>query len=615
LNIVEGTTAFRLTVSPSTAVSLNTYSIQGGDITFVRDTSVPLAASYAAGTTNVVLMQGTMHSNAAINVEDPRLSYANSDTDAQWYSGFSTIYIKIGSSTMSYSPTIAWTATGAQFLGTATVDGTVQVKVRGTLKDNAVADVLRLNALQLSSFGLAEYVSNGNTVSTAVGSIEGVNVSIEASQLNVTRTDALGNQTIAAWLNGFTVMKLTLSSNQGNGVRVSRAVFATGASSGSFTNNVSLTLYVDGAAVSTKNLSWASVTFDFPSFTVSNGSSKVLELKANFAEAYSAGQFQLALSSLQAVDVLTSQTVTYQTPSSAIFTIGSASATISASNSPILASLLLSPSSDQKLMAFRVKANNDGVKVRDVTFTGTNLGNLSNFRLSTDGTVAGSFVTATTVTTTGVVFSNISETNAPLIAKDVTATYYLIADTNDNSSASVTLFLTDVSVRATNGATVTPSFTDIAANTHLIAENTLTLAKAANTSKDLATSAMRFTVTASGKTWVTLTGITLTTILAGYTGTATVSIYRTSVVAANLVGSDATVTMINDATVTIPPTANNVVDAGTTATFIVVVTGLGTDPAANTTDWTMTLTNLTFNGTSAVAYNNVGGSLPITETK
>lgn len=612
LNIVEKNTSFRLTVTGAQA--LGTYSIQGGDITFARDTSVALASNYAGGTPNVILMKGTMSANNAITVEDPSIDYLLGLDDDDMYDQFSTIYLSIGGSTFSYSPVNGGAATSADFLGTATINGTVQVKVRGTLKDTAPATQIKLGSLQLSSFALAEYVSNGNTVASAIGSIEGVNVTVEDSTLNVTKTDGLGDQTIAAGLNGFTVIKLNLSSNQGNGVRVSRAVFDDGVSAALALNNTTLTLYVDGSAVSTKQLQGSTVTFDFPSFTVSQGSPKTLEVKANFAEAFNAGDFQLVLSSLQATDVLTSQTVTYQTPSSAVFTIGSADAQVTASNDPVLASLVLSPSADQKLFAFRVKALNDGVRLRDVSFTGIDLDNLNNFRLSTDGTVANVFATATTASATAVTFTNISQANAPLIAKDATATYYVLADVNSQTNGvDVDLSLTALSVRATNGSTVTPTFTAIASNTHTIAENSLVVAKAANGSKNLSTSALRFTVAAAGKDSVTLDAIEFDTILAGYTGSATIEVYKNSVSAANLVDS-ASINIGNDSA-SLTSLANNIVDAGQTVTYIVVVTGLAVDPSSNSQDWSITLTDLGFDGLSAVAYDNVGGNLPVTESK
>ena len=57
---------------------------------------------------------------------------------------------------------------------------------------------------------------------------------------------------------------------------------------------------------------------------------------------------------------------------------------------------------------------------------------------------------------------------------------------------------------------------------------------AANPSKALTTSALRFTVTAAGTNNVTLTGLAFNNALAGYTGTMVVRVYKTSLSANNL---------------------------------------------------------------------------------
>lgn len=75
------------------------------------------------------------------------------------------------------------------------------------------------------------------------------------------------------------------------------------------------------------------------------------------------------------------------------------------------------------------------------------------------------------------------------------------------------------------------------ANAHVVAENTMTVDVAANAGKSLTTSALRFTVTGSGKNQVTLSGIDFTTVLAGYaTGSARISVYQTTTITANLAG-------------------------------------------------------------------------------
>lgn len=300
--------------------------------------------------------------------------------------------------------------------------------------------------------------------------------------------------------------------------------------------------------------------------------------------------------------MLTSAPVTYNMPASAVFTIGSADAEVTASNSPILSQLLLSPSTDMQLMAFRVKAINDTVKLRDLTFTGNNLGSLSNFRIvdSSNTVVA----TATTATATAVTFVNIAA-SAPSIAKDAIATYKLLADVNsDTNITGLVVSLTTAQVRASNGSTVAvATFAPVVSNVHAVAENTFVVSKATNSSKGLTTSALRFTVAASGKDSVTLNSLNFNNLLAGYDITASeLKVYRTSTTLANLAGAG----IVGTVTGPLALTANNVVDAGTSATFIVVLENTVVDGVSNSQDWSVSLTDIVFDGTFvAVDYDNV----------
>lgn len=102
LNVVEKTTSFRAAVSGEQV--LGTYNIQGGDITFARDTAVALSAQYAGGTQSVTLLKGTLKTNSAITLENPVLNYGFAMDDDDMFDYFSTVYMSIGGSTFSYSP-------------------------------------------------------------------------------------------------------------------------------------------------------------------------------------------------------------------------------------------------------------------------------------------------------------------------------------------------------------------------------------------------------------------------------------------------------------------------------------------------------------------------------
>ncbi len=93
--------------------------------------------------------------------------------------------------------------------------------------------------------------------------------------------------------------------------------------------------------VQTKSVSVSdtSVFFDNFNVNVNSTSGAVLEVKANFLESYNTGTFKITLAAnvgLNAVDLMTSATVNHAGVSSAMFTIGSADAEVTASSNATL---------------------------------------------------------------------------------------------------------------------------------------------------------------------------------------------------------------------------------------------------------------------------------------
>lgn len=595
LNAAEVNTAFRSTITDN--FGQQTYTIQGGELTFARDSAYALSANYAAGS-DVVLMKGTVTSKSAITVEDPTLNLSSAGITTGLDAMFSTLYLQVGSSTFSFSPTA--TNTGAAFLGAATINGTAQVKLYGKLKDTASATA-KFNDLKLSSFRLAEYVSNGYTVATAIGAVAGISVTAQTPVLNVTRTDALGNTNMAAGSSNVKVYGLRLSSTQGNGVTISRIQLATtGNTVGTtgYNSNVDLNLYIDGVLVGTKTVTTGNltaVTFDGFNKHITTTTPLDIEVRGNFTDAFSAGTFSVTLATggLSAYDTLTTTAITsYSKPAGAVFTVNTAAGALAASNSNPVTTLFLSPSLAQKVMAFKLSATNDNVRLYDVTAAGALTG-LSNFKLTDAAGVV--LASATTATTTAVTFTSIS--NAPYVNKDTSASFFIVADVNsttDYSPVTMSVATTGTTIKGSNGLTLNVTAgAAIASRTHAIAQNVPSLSGAVNSSKSLTTSALRFTVAAAGTNNVTLTGLTFNNALAGYTGTMVLRVYKTSVASINLAGEAPFVGTTSPTAVVMTgnSSANSVIDAGSTVEYIVAVEGALVDPGSNSTDRSISLTN------------------------
>ncbi len=623
VNLIETDSAFRSNLTNSVANGA-IYSVTGGDVKFERDTTSALSQTVAPGTSDVTLMKGTITAKSAVSLENVTLGYT---TSASGLTSMNTVYLQIGSSTFTATPVDSSTTAGTlTFLGTATVSGTAQVRAYVKLKDGATGTI-KLDSLSLAKFTTKEYTVNQNTVSSAIGSIDGITVTVGVSTLNVTRTDGLGTTTLASGSKGVTVYGARFSSTQGNPIALSSLSAVTTGDALSYTGgNTTLTLYVNGVAKSTKSLTTASVTFDGFNAIVSTTSSTDIVIKADFSDVTTTGSFAIASIGYTAVDNITSASVSTTTVAGATFNIATAVGTLAAvsdSNSTVYKSLLTAGSSTQKVASFNVSALNDTIKVKTIVLTGANLDALSNIRLQDKN---GKTFAASSVTNTGASFVNVDAASdfGNSIAPKGNTDYYVVADiktTTSQTGVVVNVAYTGSQITSSNGSVIAMVGANISGASHDVAENTFKVADVTPTSKNLVTNALVFKVTAAGTDKVTLTGATFNLALAnyataGYTA-GTIKVYN----AGNLVGS----TSLSGATLTSVPvnfTAYNTVGTGNDGTFTVYIEGLSLN-ASTTEGWTVKLTDLTVNvGTvaspviyTAASYPNNLITFPITSAK
>ncbi len=634
VNIDEATSGFRSTINENDAgtikvlnnLKLALYTANGSDLTFARDTSINLSQNVAKGTDDVTLLKGTISSKVPVTLEDLNLPFTIGGVSASGANKiFNNVYIKIGSTVMNWAPQT--TDTEAKFSGIATLAaGQNDVRIYADIRDTAPSVTFKFNDLKLSDFVTPEYVSNQNTVTSSVGSISAISTVIDTTNVSINKVDGLGNTTVAQGSNDVELNSIALKVTQGNNVSVSNPAY-TVTYSGAAQNNVFLTLYVNGNAVQTKTLDVASgndITFENVNGVITD-QPMILTVKADLSDAFANGTLKVQFHTADLSDVLTSGTVangwiTINSPApSAVFTVAQAQGTLSDSDQNPLSQVLLAGSTDNKILAFRVRASNDNVKLRDLVFTGSNLNDLNNFKVITDG---GNVVVdqATTATSTGVTFKNINTDD--VISQDSTKVYYLVADVNLNTDATnvvVNLALTGSKIMSSNGNEIAMTGSDITWNANIVSQNMAVVAQDTNTNKDLANSALRFSVTATGNNEVVLTGAYIKANISGYTGDITeVKVYKDSVADTNLA---ATGTLNNNGTsysgsVIFSDYKN--VTAWTTVHYIVTFPNAVVDSTSNSHDWTVNLTNATVNlgktTTGAVNYTNMG-TLPLTETK
>jgi len=533
LNAVEVTNGFRSTVKITNAV-LRLYTVKGGEVRFARDTAVELSKSYAPGSSEVVLMKGT-------------------------------------------------------------IDAKNDVKLYANLKSTATGNV-KFAEMKLSNFKDRRYVSNDDSFDSGIGSISGVNVKVEDSSLNVTRNDGLGNTKLAVGSKNVTLFGANLTSTQGNAINVSSLTFDVSNTAGSEQlNNVFTTLYVNGSAVASETVKGSTVKFDGFNTEITKDKKAEIVVKADLSDSFENGNLKLALTALDAVDTLNGGSIALKsTINGATFTIATADAEFASSDNNPKTSLLEAGKNDYKVFAFKMTGKNDTVKVKEVTLTGTNLDKMSDFRLVNASNVV--VASSSSATSTKVTFENIDTVDAS-VAMDKSTTFYVVANANTNVTGDVALTLDSVKIAGTNGKEVSKD-TNVKSNTHFVAENVLVVAKSTNNNKSLSTSAMVFTVTASGKDSVSLKSFNFNTIVTGYDNNGQIVVYKDSVSAANKVTA----------------TENNTVDAGATVTFIVTVENAQKNQQANTISYEVQLKDIETSEISNVSKYLNAWSFPFVET-
>jgi hypothetical protein len=178
LNAKEANTGFRtaVAITANTAndtTTANQYTVQGGELRFVRDTTLSLSQNVSPGALAIDLMKGTIEAKQAILLEDVLLNVtAGSATISN---AFKKVYLQIGASVFTWTPDATTPANNAiaEFDGSVTVNGTVPVRMYADVYTNATAPAgpFTFGSLGGGQFTRKEYVSNQNNVATSIGNI------------------------------------------------------------------------------------------------------------------------------------------------------------------------------------------------------------------------------------------------------------------------------------------------------------------------------------------------------------------------------------------------------------------------------------------------------------
>ncbi len=393
LNVIEKSTSFRASVTGTP--TLATYTVNGADVMFKRDTTFALSNSVSPGTNGAVLLKGTITAKTPVFLEDIEIPYTSSTGAATFANSYK---LRIGGSTFTWSPSAGVLTSGTgDFEGSVSINGTVDVELTADIKSSTTGGTIKFGPLGLSSFDTAEYQNNQNSIaaSASVGTIEGATTTIVASKLAVTRNDGLSSKTIVNGAQDQLLFGATFSTSQNNSIRINQfslsGFTSTGLVAPSFNNNLTVTLYdSNNNAVKTATYNNGKVTFFGLNMTVAKNAPVSWTARGNFV-AGATGTLRLTLTDVDAVDTVTSNSVAVANVAGGALTVNGSATLDVAANSSVQSQLLYGLQQNVTLAQFNLEGKNDSVDVTDLYIRtagniGADLSNKINNVQLTDGT-------------------------------------------------------------------------------------------------------------------------------------------------------------------------------------------------------------------------------------
>lgn len=178
-------------ITAATTLPLSTMTINGADVKFVQP-AMSYTKDVVPGTLAVEFYNGTVTAIDPVTLQNPSLSFEGT-IGMTGDSVLRTIYMKIGSTVLSANPT---TTTGGTvtFDGSVTINGTQPISVYADIRDTAVAGTVKFtNTINLNNgtgtfAGPNEYNTNGQAITSAIGSLSPITVNVVGASLSMTNT-------------------------------------------------------------------------------------------------------------------------------------------------------------------------------------------------------------------------------------------------------------------------------------------------------------------------------------------------------------------------------------------------------------------------------------------
>ncbi|HCB51297.1 TPA: hypothetical protein DEP21_01805, partial [Patescibacteria group bacterium] len=472
LEVIEDTTSFRASIFPATAMDLASYTVNGADLKFNQG-PMTYNKTIIPGAKGVVFYSGTISTLGTVNLENLTLTAiagtGNIDEIVK------TFYLKVGGNVLSASAVNTNTGT-ILFEGTVAVNGTQNFVIYADIKDTAPATSIKfLENISLGEFkGVNEYASNGENISSSIGTFQPVNFTISAANLTLSNSISSTKTVVKNDRNiDLANIEFSTSTDVQASVKSFKATL-TGTNRGNFKGGT-VTLYdADGVALVSNTIDSGSSTMSFllpTAARIVKNSAVSFMVKLDQVSTYVTGgdELKLIFNTVYATNITTSnELINTATATSATLKVVSAGQ-VNIVSQTLTNKLIKLNGSTATVGTIKFKPYNGDAVLKTLTLAGMDVSKFSKVVLKDSGSLVATFVKSGT---NELYVDNIQQTIAADAIKlyEVEATMISASTSGDLAPSTGKLILQSATFENTNGqdVQVVPSSADISATNTLV---------------------------------------------------------------------------------------------------------------------------------------------------
>ena len=364
--------------------AISEYEITSGAVSVSKKSTSPSNTTIIKGSDHVMLL-ANVRADEAVNVDGIKLTYGSGNGTATSTDDFENVRVYVNNILLDSFDPIATTSATETIDSSFTLNkGDNEVKIMAKAKSTATDGTIKFTLTGSAMFVNmnAEYVLSGNTIATPSGLATGAVFSVGGASLTTVKNDGYGlDKVIVAGSNDVSLGKFTVKAINDQ-VKITSISF--GANVGSTTKTLDtsindMKLFIDGTQIG-NSVDFGSNGSNFSSLnlTIAKDSTKSIELKGSFDSAAAANSYFKTVMTINSQDSRGTSITENNVATTTQFKVSeSGSLQVELGGNTPAAGMLASKSAEQEVAQFKFTAISDDASLTEINIINTPIASTS----------------------------------------------------------------------------------------------------------------------------------------------------------------------------------------------------------------------------------------------